>query len=106
MVVSDHQLLLDARLDADAAAARAGHLISHLLAHEDLDPAHASDCATFVERALGAETRAHLLEARLLVELGADSAAAELAATAGPRAAAVVDGYRAQCERRRADGGE
>jgi hypothetical protein len=105
VVVGDDQLLLDARLDADAAAARAGHLVSHLVAHDDLDPARAGDCAAFVDRALAAETRAHILEARLLAELGAGAAAAELAATAGQRAAAVVDGYRSQCERLRADGG-
>jgi len=105
VVVGADELLLDARLDGDAAAARAGHLISHLVAHEDLDPARASDCAAFLERALAAETRAHMLEARLLVELGAGTAAAELAATVGQRAAAVVDGYRSRCERLRADGG-
>jgi hypothetical protein len=105
VVVGAEELLLDARLDGDAAAARAGHLVSHLVARDDLDPARADDCAAFAAKALAAETRAHQLEARLLGDFGDAEAAAALAATAVQRAAAVVDGYRSQCERRGADAG-
>lgn len=105
VLVGRSELLLDARLDRDAAAARVGHLVSHLVESDALEPPATGDCAAFLVAALAAETRAHQLEARLLGALGAEGAAAEMAATAARRAAAVVDGYRTRCEARADAGG-
>jgi len=86
-------LLLDERLDDDAAAARAGHLLSHLLEKDALDPESATDCDAFGRAALEAEERAHRIEATLLAELGRPEARRDPSVAAR----AVVEAYLERC---------
>ena len=90
-------LLLDERLDDDAAAARAGHLLSHMLEKDALDPETATDCDAFGRAALDAEERAHRIEATLLEELGRPRAQRDPTAAAR----AVVDAYLERCRKNR-----
>jgi len=65
VVTHDGALLIDARLDEGEAAARAGHLATHLSDGLIPSPTRGDDCAAYVDRALHAEARALALELRL-----------------------------------------
>jgi hypothetical protein len=96
-------LLLDARLADDEAAARVGHLVSHVLQGDQLDPeapAAVADCEAFGASALAAEKRAHALELRLLRALRALSGStADAEPDARAMASAVAAAYLDRCRR-------
>lgn len=72
VVSEDRALLLDARADDAETAARAGHLIAHVVRGMPF-PARVSadaDCAAVVDGALAAEAQAYAVELRLRRALG------------------------------------
>jgi hypothetical protein len=65
-MLSGETILLDARLDHAAAAARLGHLVLHAMDRFPGDPpADIRLCSAWLDHVRGTEKRAHALEARL-----------------------------------------
>lgn len=71
VVTEEGMLLMDAKLEDARAAARAAHLLTHLVDGLPALVKGQGDCEARVEQALAAEARALALELRLLRELGA-----------------------------------